>query len=445
VQATNTGRIFHLMAKPTGAVCNLDCEYCFFLSKEQLYPDATFRMSAATQETYLSQLFAAHPADAEVTVAYQGGEPTLMGIDFFARSVELAARYAKPGQRVSHALQTNGTLLDDRWGRFLAEHGFLVGLSIDGPRQMHDAYRVDKGGKPTFDRVMAGWEVLRRHGVAWNALTTVNAANAGHGRAVYRFLRDELHADFIQFIPIVERMAPESLPMADAGWGARAKERPLYRQSGSAVTHRSVTGAQYGRFLIDVFEDWARHDVGEVFVQLFDTSLGHWLGMDYVGICVHAPTCGYALALEHNGDLYSCDHYVEPDYLIGRITPGGNMLDLIESPAQHRFGQAKRDTLPQVCRACDVRFACNGGCPKDRFDTTEDGEPGLNHLCAGYKAFFHHVDAPMRFMAGELRAGREAIALRSWYAAADARRGRNDPCSCGSGAKWKRCHGTGDR
>ena len=432
---------FHVMSKPTGAVCNLDCEYCFFLSKEQLYPDSEFRMTPAVHEAYLQQLFAAHPADAEVSVSYQGGEPTLMGLEFFARSVELAARFAGPGQSILHTIQTNGTLLDDEWGAFLARNSFLVGLSIDGPREMHDAYRVDKGGKPTFDRVLRGWEVLQRHDVEWNALTTVNSANADHGLEVYRFLRDDLGATFIQFIPIVERMTPEMLPMADSGWGVRAKDRPLYRQVGSSVTHRSVTGEQYGRFLIDVFEDWARHDVGDVFVQMFDTSLAHWLGMDQVGICVHAKTCGSALALEHNGDLYSCDHYVEPEYLLGSIAEGRTLLELVISPEQTAFGNAKFDTLPQYCLDCDVRFACNGGCPKDRFATTPDGEPGLHHLCAGYKAFFGHVDAPMRHMAGLLRAGQDATGLRDWYAAADAARGRNDPCTCGSGAKWKRCHG----
>jgi uncharacterized protein len=258
---------------------------------------------------------------------------------------------------------------------------------------------------------------------------------------VYRFLRDELGAGFIQFIPIVERMTPEMLPMADAGWGVRAKDRPLYRQAGAAVTHRSVTGEQYGRFLIDVFEEWARHDVGDVFVQMFDTALARWLGMDQAGLCVHARTCGSALALEHNGDLYSCDHYVEPDHLLGSIADGRPMLELVDSPQQQAFGDAKLDTLPRYCRECEVRFACNGGCPKDRFATTPDGEPGLHHLCAGYKAFFGHVDAPMRFMADRLRAGQDATAVRAWYAAADAQRGRNDPCTCGSGRKFKRCHG----
>jgi uncharacterized protein len=435
-------RPFHVMTKPTGAVCNLDCEYCFFLSKEQLYPGSTFRMAPEVQEAYLAQLFAAHGPTDEVVVAYQGGEPTLMGLDFFARSVELAGRFCGPRQRVQHTIQTNGTLLDDAWGAFLSENSFLVGLSVDGPRAMHDTYRVDKAGKPTFDRVMAGWEVLRRHGVDWNVLTTVHAANAEHGLQVYRFLRDDLQATFMQFIPIVERVTEELLPQADAGWGVRAKDRPLYRQEGSAVTHRSVTGAQYGRFLIDVFEDWARHDVGDVFVQSFDTALAHWLGMHDVGLCVHAPTCGSALALEHTGDLYSCDHYVEPEYRLGRISEGRTLLELVDSPQQRAFGDAKRDTLPQYCRECDVRFACHGGCPKDRFATTPDGEPGLHYLCAGYKAFFRHIDAPMRFAADEVRAGRDATGLRDWYATSDASRRRNDPCPCGSGAKWKRCHGT---
>jgi uncharacterized protein len=432
---------FHVMVKPTGAVCNLDCEYCFFLSKEQLYPGSTFRMTDEVQETYLAQLFAAHGPRDEVTVAYQGGEPTLMGLEFFQRSVALAQKLKAPGQQVVHTIQTNGTLLDDEWGRFLAEHRFLVGLSVDGPRAMHDTYRVDKGGKPTFDRVMDGWEVLRRHGVEWNVLTTVHAGNADHGLAVYRFLRDGLSAQHIQLIPIVERVTDDLLPMADAGWGVRARDRPLYRQAGARVTHRSVTGPQYGRFLIEVFEEWARHDVGDVFVQVFDTALAKWMGMPYVGLCVHAPTCGDALALEHTGDLYSCDHYVEPEFRLGSLAEGRQLLELVDSPAQRAFGDAKRDTLPTYCRECDVLFACNGGCPKDRFATTPDGEAGLHHLCAGYKAFFGHVDAPMRLMAAELRAGRDATALRDWYARADAARGRNDPCSCGSGRKWKRCHG----
>jgi uncharacterized protein len=316
-------------------------------------------------------------------------------------------------------MQTNGTLLDDEWADFLHEHGLLVGVSIDGPREMHDAYRVDKGGKPTFDRVVRGIDVLRRHEVDWNALTTVNAANGAHGREVYRFLRDDLGARFIQLIPIVERVTPELLPLAESGWGRRQGERPLYRQRGDQVTHRTVGAEQYGGFLVEVFEEWARHDVGDVFVQEFDTALAHWLGLDQAGMCVHARTCGSALALEHNGDIYSCDHYVEDDYLLGNIAEGRTLLKLAMSPQQAAFGNAKLDTLPEYCRSCDVRFACNGGCPKDRFIRTPDGEPGLHYLCAGYRRFFRHIDEPMRVMADLLRRGEDATGVREWYAARD--------------------------
>ena len=430
---------FHVMAKPTGAVCNLDCEYCFFLSKEMLYPGSRFRMAADLQETYIRQLMEAHSRAPEVVVAWQGGEPTMMGLDFFRRAIDLERQYARPGQRILNTIQTNGTLLTDEWGEFLKANGFLAGISIDGPREMHDAYRVDKGGKPTFNRVIRGLDVLKRHQVDWNVLTTIHAVNGDHGRQVYTFLRDELGATFIQYIPIIERATEQSLPVADAGWGHGVKGRPLYTQEGSLVTHRSVGPEQYGRFLIEVFEEWVRRDIGTVYVQMFDTALANWYG-EGGGMCVHAETCGSQLALEHTGDLYSCDHYVEPGYLLGNIKDK-HMLELIVLPQQAKFGQDKRDTLTRYCRDCDVRFACNGGCPKDRFAISPYGEPGQHYLCPGYKDFFHHVAKPMDTMAGLLRAGRAPAELMAIYAAQDSRRGRNDPCSCGSGRKWKRCHG----
>lgn len=429
------------MAKPAGAACNLDCEYCFFLSKGQLYPDGGPRMPAQVHEDFIRQLCDGHPDGAEVEVAFQGGEPTLMGLDFFRRTIELEGRFARPGQRLRNTLQTNGTLLDDEWGEFLAEHGFLVGISVDGPREMHDAYRVDKGGKPTFDRVMRGLDVLRRHGVEWNALATVHAANAHHGRAVYTFLRDICGASFIQFIPIVERATAESLPLAEAGRTVRLGDRPLYQQHGAEVTSRSVAPERYGQFMVEVFEEWVRHDVGTVFVQLFDTALAHWLGMPQAGVCVHAKRCGGQVALAHNGDLYSCDHYVEPGYLLGNITAGQSMAELVASPRQRAFGQDKLATLPQHCRDCDVRFACNGGCPKDRFTRTPAGEPNLNYLCAGYQRFFRHVDAPMKAMANLVRSGQPADRISEIIAGNDLLRPRTDPCSCGSGRKWRHCHG----
>ena len=269
-------RAFHLLSKPTGAVCNLDCAYCFFLSKEMLYPGSRFRMADDLLEAYLRQLIEAHAGVPEVMVAWQGGEPTLMGLDFFRRSVELTEACLAPGQRAVHTIQTNATLIDPEWAAFFAEHDFLVGISIDGPRELHDAYRVNKGGKGSFDQVMAGLGHLRDAGVEWNALTTIHAANAGRGGEVYRFLRDECGGTFVQFIPIIERVA-EAGEDGEVPWSSW-RDRPLYVQEGDRVTSRSVTAEQYGRFLIDVFEEWVRRDVGEVYVQMFDVALANWFG-----------------------------------------------------------------------------------------------------------------------------------------------------------------------
>ena len=292
---------FHLLAKPTGATCNIDCTYCFFLSKDALYPNEKTRMSAATLEAYISQLLESHRTP-QVTVAWQGGEPTLMGLDFFRRSVELVDKYRRPGQAVQQTIQTNGLLLDDDWCAFFKERGFLVGLSVDGPRELHDTYRVDRRGGGTFDLVMRGWQALRRHAVDFNILCTINAANQDHGRAVYRFLRDELGATWMQFIPIVERATEETIAIANRGWSEQAgRQRLLYTQTGNLVTERTVGGEQYGRFMVDIFEEWIRHDVGRVYVQLFDVTLEVYFGRHL--LCIHAPTCGYGPALEHNGDM----------------------------------------------------------------------------------------------------------------------------------------------
>ncbi len=431
---------FHLLAKPTGAVCNLDCSYCFFLSKEMLYPGSRFRMADDLLEAYITQLIEAHAGMPEVTIAWQGGEPTLMGLDFFRRSVELTEQHLSPGQRAVITIQTNGTLLDEEWCEFFRENNVLVGISIDGPREIHDAYRVNKGGKGSFDDVMRGLAHLQAAEADWNVLTTVHAMNGDRGLETYRFLRDDCGARFIQFIPIIERATAETQDGAPrTSW----RDRPLYVQQGSYVTNRTVSAEQYGRFLIDVFEEWVRRDVGEVYVQMFDVTLANWVG-EPPGLCVHSETCGSALALEHTGDLYSCDHFVEPRYRLGNIKEE-HMLTLVASQQQVRFGLDKRDTLPQYCLDCDVRFACHGGCPKDRFIETPSGEPGLNFLCAGFKAFFHHVDRPMRIMGGLLSQNRAPSEIVQLYAAEDARRGRNDPCTCGSGRKWKQCHGSGER
>jgi len=429
---------FHLLAKPTGSTCNINCTYCFFLSKEALYPNDKSRMSEPTLEAYIRQLLESHRAP-NVTVAWQGGEPTLMKLDFYKRAVELVETYRRPGQVVQHTFQTNGLLLDDEWCAYFKEHNFLVGLSVDGPREIHDAYRVDRPGRGTFDRVMQGWRALRRHAVDFNILCTVNAANQNHGRTVYRFFRDELGASWVQFIPIVERASEETIDVANKGWSEQpGRKRLLYTQTGNLVTERTVGGMQYGHFLVDIFEEWVRRDVGRVYVQLFDVTLEAYFGRHL--LCIHAPTCGYGPALEHNGDLYSCDHFVEPRYKLGNIHET-HMLKLVASPEQRKFGEDKRDTLTAQCQGCAVRPVCNGGCPKDRFVLSRDGEPGQNYLCPGLELFFTHTRPAMQAMARLFQQHRPPADVMALVAAEDAKRGPYEPCPCGGGGKFRFCHG----
>ena len=429
---------FHLLAKPSGSTCNIDCKYCFFLSKEALYPNEKHRMSEATLETYIRQLLESHRTP-QVTVAWQGGEPTLMKVEFFRHAVELVEKYRRPGQVVEHTFQTNGILLDNAWCAFFKEHNFLVGLSVDGPRELHDAYRIDRRKQGTFDRVIDGWRHLRRHGVEFNILCTVNAANGNHGRTIYRFFRDELGAKWIQFIPIIERATEQTIHLANQGWSEQpGGKRLLYTQTGNLVTGRSVGGEQYGRFLVDVFEEWVRRDVGRIYVQLFDVTLEAYFGRHL--LCIHAPTCGYGPALEYNGDLYSCDHFVEPRHLLGNIHKT-HMLKLVASPQQRKFGDDKRDMLTAQCLRCEVRPLCNGGCPKDRFAVSRDGEQGQNYLCAGLELFFTHTRPAMQAMAHLLQQGRAPSEVMDWVAAQDKKRGPYQPCPCGSGRKLRFCHG----
>jgi uncharacterized protein len=379
---------FQLLAKPAGSACNLDCSYCFYLPKEQLYPGSAFRMTDEVLGRYLRQLFAAHEG-AEVTVSWQGGEPTLMGLPFFERAVALAEEMREPGQTVLHSIQTNGTLLDDAWCSFFKCHGFLVGLSIDGPRAEHDAYRVRRGGRGSFDAAVRAWRLLRRHGVDVNVLCAVHSANASRPREVYRFFRDELRAEFLQFIPIVE-------------------------PSGESVTPRSVDPDRFGRFLIGVFDEWIRRDVGKVFVQTFDAVLGGWVGMP--SLCIFARDCTGLPVLEHTGDLYSCDHFVDTDHLLGNIEDA-TLAETVGSERQRAFGAAKVTTLPCTCRACEFLFACQGECPRNRFVPAPDGGEPTNYLCAGYRAFFEHVARPMTIMAELLRAGRPPRDVTRYLAA----------------------------
>lgn len=406
----------HVLTKPTGAICNLNCSYCFFLDKEQLYPGSKFRMSDEVLETYIRQLIETHQTP-EVTVAWQGGEPTLMGLDFFRKAIAYQEKYRKPGMTFENTLQTNGTLLNEEWCKFFKKNNYLIGLSLDGPRQLHDANRVDKGGGGTFDRVMRGLKLLQKHQVEYNILTTVNRVNADHPLEVYRFLRDEVRTTWIQFIPVVERLDETG--------------STLY-QVGDQVSDRSVTPEQFGNFLNTIFDEWIRRDVGQVFVQTFEAAARSWMGLPS-GMCVFSPTCGHGVALEHNGDLYACDHFVEPDYLLGNIQQS-HLANLVGSDRQYQFGRDKLETLPQSCQTCEVRFACHGECPKNRFLSTPDGEPGLNYLCAGYKAFFTHIDRPLRMLTDLLRQGRDASQVMRKLAAEER---ANQPKPAGFGRDRK--------
>lgn len=393
-----TPRPFNIMAKPIGPRCNIDCSYCYYLEKEKLYPaEKKFRMADDVLESYVRQMINAslEAGMQEVSFAWQGGEPTMLGVDYFRKIVALQKRFAPQGVRVTNAFQTNGMLLDDDWGAFLHDNGFLVGISIDGPKKVHDRYRVDRAGRPTFDKVMRGLEVLQRHNVEHNALTTVHRANGGKGKEVYRFLKG-LGFEFMQFIPIAERN----------GSGGLAGAPQVDMDPGNSVTDWSVSPRAYGKFLCDVFDTWFRNDIGKVFVQHFDVMLGKWVG-DQDSLCVFAATCGNGLALEHDGSLYSCDHYVYPEYRLGNIaeTP---MRDLLWTERQVEFGQMKKDSLTAQCRGCTYRFACNGGCPKHRFARARDGEDGHNYFCEGYTMFFRHADERLRAMARALASGRPA-------------------------------------
>ena len=369
----------HVLAKPAGPKCNLDCAYCFYLEKDQLYPDSRFRMSNEVLETYIAQLVDSHRSDT-VTVTWQGGEPTLMGVDFYRRAIEYQVKHARPGMSFENSLQTNGTLLTDEWCEFFRENNFLIGISVDGPRELHDTYRIDRTGRPTFDSVMHGLELLQTHEVDYNILVSVNRTNADYPLEIYKFFRDEVGADWLQFIPVVEH------------------------EGAGEVSDRSVTPEQWGNFLVTVFDEWVSNDVGRLFVQTFEAAVSKWMGMPTSGMCIFEPTCGYALALEHNGDLYACDHFVEPEHLLGNITRHP-MSELVASEQQAEFGRSKLTSLPRACRECDVLFACQGECPRNRFTSTIDGDPGLNYLCAGYKRFFRHIDQAMTILAQVLRRG----------------------------------------
>ena len=414
-----TSEPFIVMAKPAGAICNLDCRYCYYLHKVDLFPAGErFRMSDETLETYMRSFIASSPGP-EVHFVWHGGEPTLLGVAFYRRAVELQRRHAPEGWPIINNLQTNGVALDDEWCAFLAAERFHVGLSLDGPAQLHDACRADKAGRPTHERVMRALRRLRRHGIEPDVLCTVNAVTAPHPVEVYRFFLDH-GVTWLQFLPVVQR-AP-----------------------GGGVSEWSVTPEALGDFLCAVFDEWVRHDVGRIAVQTFEDAMRVAMGQRAI-LCIFSETCGRMLAMEHDGGVYACDHFVEPERRLGEVA-SASLSELVDAPRQLAFGRAKRDALPAYCRACPVLAYCNGGCPKDRFAAAPGGEPELNYLCAGYRRFFEHAAPYAARVAAIVRGGGRATSIMTelraqesddearWRAAS-----RNGPCPCGSGRKYKQC------
>lgn len=419
-----------VMAKPGGSLCNLNCTYCFYLEKAALYPDrhSNWRMTDTTLEHFIRQYIAAQKSE-RVSFSWQGGEPTLMGLPFFRRVVELCQKYAK-GKTIEHALQTNGILLNEEWASFFAQHHFILGLSVDGPANLHNSCRVNRAGKETHRQVMTAMGLLKAHNVEFNTLTVVGNHNVGHAREVYEFLI-AAGSRYIQFIPLVERINAEAV-------GGLTLAMP--GESPARLAPWTVPPLQYGKFLQQIFDIWVRRDTEQIGVQMFDVALAAWTGQPPV-LCVHAETCGHAFALEANGDLYQCDHYVYPHYLLGNIHR--HTIDEMNNSEQAAaFARAKRDGLTADCRRCDFRFVCHGGCPKHRFALSPSGHPGHNYLCAGYYSFFKHITRYMNVMQ-ELQASGYPPSLIAAFLAQKEKRskipGRNASCFCGSGKKSKNC------
>ena len=394
----------YLMTKPAGSVCNLNCEYCYYLEKEKLYPEFKhqYAMTDKMLENFIAQYIYLNIEPA-VLFTWHGGEPVMRGIEFFKNVVQLQQKHAK-GKIIQNSLQTNGTTLTDEWCAFFRENNFLIGLSIDGPGHCHDHYRRYSNGQPSFSKTMKGVEMLIKHRVEFNTLSVVNDYNSGFPLEVYNFLKS-IGSHYMQFTPIVERINPESRP---------GELQMLAPGSGKAgeVTGSTVDPLAYGTFLIRIFDEWVRKDVGDYYVVTFDCVLANWMRVP-PPLCVYAETCGNAGVVEFNGDVYSCDHYVFPEYRLGNIS--NNLLsNLMSSDFQLQFGKNKRDTLPAYCRNCEFLDLCRGECPKNRIIHTPDGEPGLNYLCKGFKLFYKHTEPYFDFMAREITNNRAASNVRKW-------------------------------
>ena len=383
----------YVMLKPAGAHCNLDCKYCYYLEKNNLYNTSQRHLMTDEMLEQFTQEYIEAQTMNQVLFTWHGGEPLMRSIDFYKKALALQKKYAH-GKQIDNVIQTNGTLLTDEWCEFFAKNHWLVGISIDGPQEYHDHYRVTPAGKPSWEKVMQGIQLLKKHRVEWNAMAVVNAYNAEHPLEFYHFFRDN-GCQYLQFTPIVERLTEHEDGRTLASL-ADDREIPL--------TDASVTPQQWGNFLCTIFDDWVRHDVGKTFVEIFDCTLANWMGV-LPGICAYSKECGHAGVMEHNGDVYSCDHFVFPEYKLGNIREQ-SLIDMLYGEKQQAFSRLKHTSLPRQCKECDMEFACHGECPKNRFEKDKYGEPGLNYLCQGYYQYYSHVAPYMDFMKRELLAQR---------------------------------------
>ena len=391
--ATPFAKPLYVMLKPAGAHCNLACKYCYYLEKDNLY-DKSHRhiMSDEMLEQFTREYIEAQTMP-QVLFTWHGGEPLMRSIDFYKKALALQKKYAR-GRRIDNVIQTNGTMLTDEWCEFFAQNNWLVGISIDGPQKYHDHYRLTTTGNPSWQKVMHGIELLKKHHVEWNAMAVVNAYNADHPLEFYHFFKDN-GCQYLQFTPIVERLTKHQDGRTLASL-ADDKEIPL--------ADFSVTPEQWGNFLCAIFDEWVRNDVGKMFVEIFDCTLANWMGV-LPGICAYSKNCGHAGVMEHNGDVYSCDHFVFPEYKLGNIRDH-TLIEMLYGDKQHAFSRLKHTSLPRQCKECDMEFACHGECPKNRFEKDKYGEPGLNYLCKGYYQYYSHVAPYMDFMKRELQAQR---------------------------------------
>ena len=391
--ATPFAKPLYVMLKPAGAHCNLACKYCYYLEKNNLYQNTPRHLMSDEMLEQFTREYIEAQTMPQVLFTWHGGEPLMRSIDFYKKALALQKKYAH-GKQIDNVIQTNGTLLTDEWCEFFAQNHWLVGISIDGPQEYHDHYRVTPAGKPSWEKVMQGISLLKKHRVEWNAMAVVNAYNAEHPLEFYHFFRDN-GCQYLQFTPIVERLTEHEDGRTLASL-ADDREIPL--------ADASVTPQQWGNFLCTIFDDWVRHDVGKTFVEIFDCTLANWMGV-LPGICAYSKECGHAGVMEHNGDVYSCDHFVFPEYKLGNIRDQ-SLIDMLYGEKQQAFSRLKHTSLPRQCKECDMEFACHGECPKNRFEKDKYGEPGLNYLCQGYYQYYSHVAPYMDFMKRELLAQR---------------------------------------